>query len=300
MFLGHGNVQLFIRGSIQATGVPIHFARFFYKSVEFAGTAYSGDPLDYTANFLNACLLIPISSWSLFHQWKHTSAGSTGHPASDAFERDNDPNVDNREERIKVTIINAKGLRKADLNGKSDPYCICSVSGRPESKFQTNVIPKTLDPEWNESGELPLYRAHDSLDFVVRDHDEVAKAPCCKFFDDGDDLLGTVTLTAADLHPNGFEGEVNLTHCGRHKHAVLTLKIEFLGSAEPSQPTEAIVPALLGKDLEDVVDMTAEQYLESVKEVRDAAATVETAVENEVRTAEAAVAKDLAKIGIAV
>merc|ERR1740130_978569 len=121
MFMGHGNVQLFVRGCVQATGVPIHFARFFLKSVEFHETTA---PLDYTINFLFGGLLIPISSWSLFHQWKHTSAGNTGHPVSDMFERDANPSLENDEERLRVTIISAKGLRSADLGGKSDPYAV--------------------------------------------------------------------------------------------------------------------------------------------------------------------------------
>ena len=47
------------------------------------------------------------------------------------------------------------------------------------------------------------------------------KLTCCKFFDDGDDLLGSVILKAEDVHPNGFKGDVPLTHCGRNGHAVI-------------------------------------------------------------------------------
>merc|ERR1712125_218669 len=35
---------------------------------------------------------------------------------------------------LKMTIVGAKGVRSADMGGKSDPYCICMISGKPDSK----------------------------------------------------------------------------------------------------------------------------------------------------------------------
>ena len=52
---------------------------------------------------------------------------------------------------LKILLKHAKGLRAADLNGKSDPYVIFKGDGK---KAKSKVQPKTLDPEWNEMIEL--------------------------------------------------------------------------------------------------------------------------------------------------
>jgi hypothetical protein len=180
-------------------------------------------------NLLRALVFIPLSAGSLYHQWYYTSAGNTGHPASDLFERQMNPEISDPEERLRVTMISARGLRRADLNGSSDPFCICEVLGRPESSVSTRWINKTLTPEWNESFELPLYHFHDSLHFTIRDHDEPSTG-CCQFFDDGDDVLGSVILKSSQIHPNGFDGELHLKHAGRyHKNAWVKVKVEILG-----------------------------------------------------------------------
>jgi len=112
----------------------------------------------------------------------------------------------------------------------SDPYCNCTVMGRPESSVSTKWVDSSLSPVWNESFELPVYRFHDSLKFVVKDHDE-PRTGCCKIFDDGDDHLGEFILCSAQIHPNGFEGEVQLKHAGLyHKNASAKIKIEILGT----------------------------------------------------------------------
>jgi len=276
MFGGHGNEQLFIRGCIQATGVPIHIARFFLKTVEFDG---AHPQIDYTINALRALVLIPIGSASLFHQWRHTSPGNTGHPASDLFERDMNPGVVQKDERLRVTIISAKGLRNADVMGKSDPYAVCTVHGRPESTFQTQVVDNTLAPEWNQTQEMPVYKHLDSLEFVVRDHDEESKVPCCKMFDDGDDLLGKAVLKSDQIHstPGGFSGEVQLTHAGRtHKHAVINIKVELLGE----KTEEDGFATVLGKEVQDAAKEVGEAVDEVIKDVEETVTTAATTLEN--------------------
>merc|ERR1712194_599676 len=51
----------------------------------------------------------------------------------------------------KLAIIDARDLRDADWlpgGGKSDPYCICQIPTKPNSKVQTQVINDTADPMW--------------------------------------------------------------------------------------------------------------------------------------------------------
>ena len=48
---------------------------------------------------------------------------------------------------LALTVIKARGLRAADRNGLSDPYCVCSCG---QDAFRTSVIKRTLEPVWEE------------------------------------------------------------------------------------------------------------------------------------------------------
>jgi len=45
-----------------------------------------------------------------------------------------------------VRILSASGLRSADLNGKSDPFCVMHLCN---ARAQTHTCYRTLEPEWN-------------------------------------------------------------------------------------------------------------------------------------------------------
>lgn len=121
-----------------------------------------------------------------------------------------------------VKIISARGLRDADwlpgsglMCGKSDPYCICEIKGKPNSKFQTLVIEDDLNPVWNRQEIMEDYVVGDDLEFEVWDKDYGKK----------DDFLGRFTLTLEQFHPRGFEGEVRLEDAGKAKEAFLKIKV---------------------------------------------------------------------------
>ena len=86
-----------------------------------------------------------------------------------------------------VHLQRADGLRAADSNGKSDPYAKVSVG---KHKGQTKVVPKSLDPRWDERllfpGTLAELQA-TTLVIKVRDKDKVGF----------DDHLGEVRLASA-------------------------------------------------------------------------------------------------------
>ena len=115
---------------------------------------------------------------------------------------------------LKVTIVSARGLRNADWVGKSDPYCICEVSGRSGSRIETKVVTDNLSPEWHHEAVLTGYCAGDELHFIVKDKDPLKT----------DDPLGSVTLATGELIANGFEGELALTGTGAGDAAHLTVK----------------------------------------------------------------------------
>merc|ERR1719240_2454194 len=51
---------------------------------------------------------------------------------------------------LRIHVYSASGLPPADFNGKSDPFVITQLSGKPQSKSQTTVVEKTLDPVWGK------------------------------------------------------------------------------------------------------------------------------------------------------
>ncbi|KAH3764078.1 C2 domain [Pelomyxa schiedti] len=86
---------------------------------------------------------------------------------------------------LRVTIHKGRKLVAADINGKSDPYCLVSLrSGGPEYRTRTKYC--TLEPVWAEA--IPPFtystRAGEALVVKVFDEDR------CK----RDDPLGDVTI----------------------------------------------------------------------------------------------------------
>jgi len=126
---------------------------------------------------------------------------------------------------VKLTIVSAKGLRKADWFGLSDPYCTVRIQQRPEQKYRTPVHAKTLDPVWNHEVEFTDYVVGDSLEFTVWDKDLLKP----------NDLLGKATLANQQFHPAGFEGDLPLSDAGNGIKASLRVRI----AAAPSAKTNA-------------------------------------------------------------
>ncbi|XP_030620886.1 multiple C2 and transmembrane domain-containing protein 2 [Chanos chanos] len=82
---------------------------------------------------------------------------------------------------LQVKVIKATDLMAADLNGKSDPFCVLELGN---DRLQTHTIYKTLHPEWNKIFTLPVKDIHDILELTVFDEDG-DKAP---------DFLGKVAI----------------------------------------------------------------------------------------------------------
>ena len=60
---------------------------------------------------------------------------------------------------VHVVLGKAKGLAKLNSNGKfSDPYCKISLG---KEKVRSKMIPKSINPEWNESFDLNWYSEFD-------------------------------------------------------------------------------------------------------------------------------------------
>ena len=48
---------------------------------------------------------------------------------------------------LSVKVLRARGLAAADLNGRSDPFCVLQLVNQ---RRQTQTVYKTLEPYWNK------------------------------------------------------------------------------------------------------------------------------------------------------
>uniref|UniRef100_A0A3Q2TX56 Multiple C2 and transmembrane domain-containing protein 2 n=1 Tax=Fundulus heteroclitus TaxID=8078 RepID=A0A3Q2TX56_FUNHE len=88
---------------------------------------------------------------------------------------------------LQIKVIKASDLIAADLNGKSDPYCVLELGN---DRLQTHTVYKNLNPEWNQVFTLPVKDIHDVLMVSVFD-DDGDKAP---------DFLGKVAIPLLSIH----------------------------------------------------------------------------------------------------
>ncbi|XP_023188110.1 multiple C2 and transmembrane domain-containing protein 2-like isoform X1 [Xiphophorus maculatus] len=103
---------------------------------------------------------------------------------------------------LQVKVIKASDLAAADLNGKSDPFCVLELGN---DRLQTHTVYKNLNPEWNQVFTLPVRDIHEVLMVSVFD-DDGDKAP---------DFLGKVAIPLLSIQ--------------RRRRVVYMLKKEDLG-----------------------------------------------------------------------
>jgi len=142
---------------------------------------------------------------------------------------------------LKIRIIRGEKLMAADVNGKSDPFCIVQVRGKPQSKSQTVVKEKTLEPIWDqEFDDKYAYKEGDALDFVVMDYDRPSGT---KMDESIGELLGRTTLTSSDFHkPGGFEGDLRLRDCGKEKSTIrVKVVVNALEDASIGSPGRTVL-----------------------------------------------------------
>jgi len=121
--------------------------------------------------------------------------------------------------RLVVSIISADGLKSADRvplgPGSSDPYCICEVVGRPETRTSTDMVRRAHNPMWLHMCVLEGWRLGDSLLFTIWDRDRF------KF----DDRLGWAELPTKGARPPCFDGNLVLRGAGRGVEARITVRV---------------------------------------------------------------------------
>ena len=93
---------------------------------------------------------------------------------------------------LKVEVVRATDIKKADTFGKSDAYCTIVVDD--ETVDRTETIMKSLDPEWNQIFKIRImeedYEKEEfGLRFELFDYDAIGK----------DDFLGMYELKRKDF-----------------------------------------------------------------------------------------------------
>ncbi|KAI0406030.1 phosphatidylserine decarboxylase [Xylaria palmicola] len=90
---------------------------------------------------------------------------------------------------LKIVVLRARDLAAKDRGGTSDPYLQLSCG---ETKFTTQCVPKTLNPEWNVICTLPITGIHNLLiDCQCWDKDRFGK-----------DYLGEFDLALEEIFSN--------------------------------------------------------------------------------------------------
>ncbi|SPN99555.1 related to phosphatidylserine decarboxylase [Cephalotrichum gorgonifer] len=74
---------------------------------------------------------------------------------------------------LKVSILKGRNLAAKDRSGTSDPYLVLNLG---DAKAITHSVPKTLNPEWNASEDLPVNSVQNLLlDVICWDKDRFGK-----------------------------------------------------------------------------------------------------------------------------
>ena len=88
------------------------------------------------------------------------------------FEPTNTSINENCTGHLLVLIYRAEGLLPADINGKSDPFCLVTIGS---NTLRTNTQYKTLDPSWNKCFQFDIKDICDCVELEVCDEDDGGK-----------------------------------------------------------------------------------------------------------------------------
>ncbi|RVE74901.1 hypothetical protein OJAV_G00026400 [Oryzias javanicus] len=117
---------------------------------------------------------------------------------------------------LQVKVLKANDLISADLNGKSDPYCVLQLGS---DRLQTHTVYKNLHPEWNAVLTFPVKDVHDVLVLTVFDEDG-DKAP---------DFLGRVAVPLLSIrNRQQITYPLRKPDLGRLSKGSVTLEMEVI------------------------------------------------------------------------
>uniref|UniRef100_H3D2W9 Multiple C2 domains, transmembrane 2b n=1 Tax=Tetraodon nigroviridis TaxID=99883 RepID=H3D2W9_TETNG len=117
---------------------------------------------------------------------------------------------------LQVKVLKATDLLAADLNGKSDPFCVLELG---HDRLLSHTVYKSLNPEWNQVFALPVRDVHDVLVVTVFDEDG-DKAP---------DFLGKAAVPLLSIrHGQAVTYPLKKEDLGGLSKGSITLELELL------------------------------------------------------------------------
>ena len=138
--------------------------------------------------------------------------------------------------KLTFKMIGAKGLKSADLNGKSDPYAVLtyiSNRGKSHQKYKTRTIKRTLNPDWNETFTFDVIDAKtDKISIEIYDYDILINDGLARYIFPISSCL-TMPTYHADVQLNDFK------YSSRKGKGILTIEATYTG---PNQFVPTAVP----------------------------------------------------------
>ncbi|XP_022058555.2 multiple C2 and transmembrane domain-containing protein 1 isoform X2 [Acanthochromis polyacanthus] len=96
---------------------------------------------------------------------------------------------------VQVKVMRAEGLMAADVNGKSDPFCVLELNN---DRLQTHTVYKNLNPEWNKVFTFNVKDINSVLEVTVMDEDRDRSA----------DFLGKAVIPLLSIRNGEQKGYV--------------------------------------------------------------------------------------------
>ncbi|XP_068170732.1 multiple C2 and transmembrane domain-containing protein 2-like isoform X2 [Antennarius striatus] len=117
---------------------------------------------------------------------------------------------------LQVKVIKAADLLAADLNGKSDPFCVLELGN---DRLQSHTVYKSLHPEWSKVFTLPVKDIHEVLVVTIFDEDG-DKAP---------DFLGRIAIPLLSIRTGQqITFPLKKENLGRTTKGSITLELEVI------------------------------------------------------------------------
>ncbi|XP_019853517.1 PREDICTED: protein unc-13 homolog D-like [Amphimedon queenslandica] len=161
---------------------------------------------------------------------------------------------------LKCKVIKANNLPAKDFGGTSDPYCVVSIlnkehidtklvrfdnikewkeEGLIAQTWQSSIKMKTLNPDWNETFEMPISDPQSQyLAIELWDSDKDQKG-LAKFIHKKDDFLGRVFYLLQHVPVSGEEKTLELkSHSTKSSRGMLTIFMDIVGKKVDREPEE--------------------------------------------------------------
>jgi len=179
---------------------------------------------------------------------------------------------------LRVTVIKGRNLAPKDKSGTSDPYVVITLG---DAKEATSAVSKTLNPEWNQTFEMPVLEADSALlEAVCWDKDRFKKDYMGEF-----DVMLEDIFTSGNLKPEPMWLKLEGRRSGRktkkkdaNVSGEILLKFTLYDPLNPSATAEQVLQKFYGvvagtpgedEDEDDVLGKINSRDLDDLSEEDD-------------------------------